>query len=266
METLENKIAKVNEEFNRKQDEVLKKLAEERAKAIANEVVNDTVEKLPSMSMGNIITIFENISSEVLKTKGGKKRINDFISLVREDKNIHNAYLLKENIFPAVNIADPKAFISESIAIAKETSDEKSFKESKKKLADFVSESLNLVSPEKIYNKMNIGESVAKVNDNIEALMWGRRSIKNVASLTNSINETIDFITKKTGESENKEEVFEQYKVECMNLLDEAWKNADANVRIKLTEMKDRISKKTFSEITVDNDIKYLKELIDTVR
>ena len=51
-----------------------------------------------------------------------------------------------------------------------------------------------------------------------------------------------------------------------MNLLDEAWKNADANVRIKLTEMKDRISKKTFSEITVDNDIKYLKELIDTVR
>ena len=129
METLSKKIEKINEEYDRKQANMLEKLAEERRIAIASETVNDTVENLPSMSMGNIICIFENISSEVLKTKGGKGRINSFVSLVKEDKNIHNSYLLKENIFPAVNIGDPREFINESIAIAKETSNEKSFKE-----------------------------------------------------------------------------------------------------------------------------------------
>ena len=266
MDTLENKIAKINEEFDKRQVEMLEKLCEEREMAIARETVNHTIDSLPSMSMGNIISIFENVSSEVLKTKGGKKRINSFISLVKEDKNIHNAYLLKENIFPAVNIGDPKAFINESIAIAKETSDRKSFKESKEKLAKFVSESLKSVSPDKVYEKLDIDESVARVNDNIETLMWGKRSIKNVATMTNSINETIDFITKKPVTEENKAEVFEQYKTECINTLTEAWENADAAVRMKLTEMKDRISNKMFSELTVDDDIKYMKELIETVK
>jgi hypothetical protein len=96
--------------------------------------------------------------------------------------------------------------------------------------------------------------------------MWSKRSIKNVASRTNSINETIDFITKKDTVSENKVDVFEHYKTECINTLSEAWENADVAVRMKLTEMKDRISKKMFSELTVDDDIKYMKELIETVK
>ena len=260
MGTLENKIAKIHEEFAKKQTEMLEKLAEEKNMAIARETVNDTIENLSSMSMGNIISIFENISSEVLKSKGGKKMINSFISLVKEDKNIHNSYLLKENIFPAVNFGDPKEFINESIAIAKETSDEKSFKESKKKLVKFVTEAINNVSPEKIYQKIDIDEATRKVNDNLETLMWSKRSIKNVAKRTNSINETINFITKNDTTSEDKAEVFEQYKTKCINTLSEAWENADAAVRMKLTEMKDRISRKMFSELTVDDDIKYMKE------
>jgi hypothetical protein len=266
MDTLQNRISKINEEFDKKQATMLEKLAEERSMAIARETVKDTVENLKSMSMGNIISIFENISSEVLKTKGGKDRINSFISLVKEDKNIHNSYLLKENIFPAVNIGDPKEFINESIAIAKETSDEKSFKDSKKKLVKFVTESINAVSPEKISEKVKLDETVSRVNDNLETLMWSKRSIKNVANRTNSINETIDFITKKDTVSENKVDVFEHYKTECINTLSEAWENADAAVRMKLTEMKDRISKKMFSELTADDDIKYMKELIETVK
>lgn len=266
METLSKKIEKINEEYDRKQANMLEKLAEERRIAIASETVNDTVENLPSMSMGNIICIFENISSEVLKTKGGKGRINSFVSLVKEDKNIHNSYLLKENIFPAVNIGDPREFINESIAIAKETSNEKSFKESKKKLVKFVTESIKVVSPEKISEKIKLDETTSKINDNLETLMWRKRSIKNVASRANSINETIDFITKNDAVSENKEEVFEQYKNQCINSINEAWENADTDVKLKLTEIKDRISKKAYSELTVDEDVKYMKELIDTIK
>ena len=74
-------------------------------------------------------------------------------------------------------------------------------------------------------------------------------------------------MTKKHTETgESKEEMFEHYKNECINTLTEAWENADSAVRIKLTEVKDRISKKSFSELTVDDDIKYMKELIETVK
>ena len=265
MSTLENKIAKINEDFDKRQTEMLSKLAEERAMAIAKETVKDTIDRLPSMSMGNIISIFENVSPEVLKASGGKAKINAFVSLVKEDKNIHTSYILKENIFPSVTIADPKEFINESISIAKDTSDKKSFKESKEKLVKFVTESINSVSPVKISDKLTLEESVRKVNDNMESLMWGKRSIKNVASKTNSINETIKKKKKKSVEN-NKEDVFEHYKNECISSINEAWESADTNVRLKLTEIKDRISKKSYSELTADDDIKYMMELINTVK
>jgi hypothetical protein len=267
METLSNKIAKINEAYDQKQRETLEKLAEERAMAIAKATVDDTIENLGSMAMGNIISIFENVSSEVLKTKGGKAKINGFLSLVKEDKNIHNSYLLKENVFSVNGIEDPKEYINESIAIANETNNAKGFKDSKKKLAGFVSEAIKSVNPMKIYEKVVIDDQVKKINENLETLMWGKRSVQKTAERTKCINETVDFMMKKDEiPTESKEEVFEHYKNECINSLNEAWENADASVRIKLTEVKDRISKKSYSELTVDDDIKYMKELIDTVK
>jgi hypothetical protein len=97
--------------------------------------------------------------------------------------------------------------------------------------------------------------------------MWGKKTIQKTAERTKCINETVNFMVNKNEvPGESKEDVFEHYKNECINSLNEAWENADANVRIKLTEMKDRVSKKSYSELTVDDDIKYLKELIQTVK
>lgn len=267
METLSNKIAKINETYNQKQREALEKLAEERAMAIAKATVDDTIENLPSMSMGNIISIFENVSSEVLKTKGGKAKINGFLSIVKEDKNIHNSYMLKENVFSVNGIEDPKEYIIESIAIANETNKVSEFKASKKKIADFVNEAIKSVNPLRIAEKVVLDEETKKINDNLETLMWGKKTVQKTAERTKCINETVDFMTKKNEvPAESKEDVFEHYKNECINSLNEAWENADASVRIKLTEIKDRVSKKSYSELTVDDDIKYMKELINTVK
>ena len=57
METLSKKIEKINEEYDRKQANMLEKLAEERRIAIASETVNDTVEKCAD----EIEKIFDNI-------------------------------------------------------------------------------------------------------------------------------------------------------------------------------------------------------------
>ena len=265
MATLEEKILKINEEFDKKQKDAIEVIAEERKMAIAKETVGDVVENLPSMSIGNIISIFENISPEVLKTKGGRKTINDFLKLVKEDKNIHNSYLLKENILNAENISDAREYINEAISIANETNDRNKLKQSKTNLVNFVSEAINKISPEKISGSVVLDEDTKKVNDNLDVLMWGRRTIQNTAARNNSIKETIDFMNRKPS-SDSQETVFENCKNDCINAINEAWEASDSNVRIKLTEIKDKLSKKQYSEITANDDIKYMRELINTIR
>lgn len=265
METLEKKIAKINEDFDKKQTEVLAKLAEERAMAIAKETVDDTVKNLSSMSIGNIISIFENISPVLIKTKGGKDKINAFVSIVKEDKNIHNFYVIKESMNGNVGIDNPKEFINEMVAVANEAYDKSGYKKSKDKLVKFVSEAMLSVAANKISEKVKVDESIGKMCDNIETLVCGKKTIKNTAARLKSLNEAVDFLSMKEN-NKSKEDVFEHYKTECINSINEAWKGADVSVRMKLTEMKDRISKKMYSELTVDDDIKYMKELIETVK
>ena len=151
MEKLQSKIDSINKDFDNK----IAKLNEERNAAISQAKVDDTIARLSSMSIGNIITIFENVSTDILKTRDGKKTINAFVSLVKEDKNIASAYALMESVTKNVGIENPKEFITESVSVATEKSDISTFNDSKKKLVRFVSEALNKVNPVKISEKIN---------------------------------------------------------------------------------------------------------------
>lgn len=260
MEKLQSRIDIINQHI----DGEIAKLNEERKTLIAQAKVNDTIERLPSMSFGNIITIFENVSTDILKTRDGRKTINAFVSLVKEDKNIASAYALMESVTKNVGIENPKEFITEAVSVATEKSDASSFKASKEKLAKFVAESISKVNANKISEKLVVNEGIAKMNDSLEILMCGKKSIKNTASRLNSVNEAVNFLTKNAGES--KEDAFEQCKTECIKSIDEAWEQSDSAIRLKLTEMKDKLSKKEYSELTADEDIKYMKELINTIK
>ena len=262
---LNDKLHNLNEVFDRKRDEFLKMWEEKRKETIAKVTVDDVIENLPSMSIGNVISIFENVSSEVLKTKGGKSTINKFVKMVKEDRNLQNTYMLKENVFSGVKPESAKDVLDESINTAKETNNIKSFKESKQKIVKLVSESLKKVSPVNIYEKVVLDEETKKINDNLELLVWGKKTVKNAGKRTESVNETVNFMSKSTNEK-SKEDVFEECKNECINTITEAWEHADANVRLKLTEVKDRLSKKMYSELTAEDDIKYMKELMNTIK
>lgn len=262
---LNDKLNNLNEIFDRKRDDFLKLWEDRRREAIARVTVDDVIENLPSMSVGNVISIFENVSSEVLKTKGGKATINKFVKMVKEDKNLQNTYMLKENVFAGVNPNSARDVLNESLNTAKETNNIKAFKESKKNITNFVAEALRKVSPVNIYEKVVLDEETKKINDNLELLVWEKKTVKNAGKRTESINETVDFMSKsKQGKSQ--EDVFEECKKECINTISEAWEHADANVRLKLTEVKDRLSKKMYSELTAEDDIKYMKELMQTIK
>ena len=122
---LNDKIHSLNEIFDKKRDDFLKLLEDRRREAIAKATVEDVIENLPNMSVGNVLSIFENVSSEVLKTKGGKKTINDFVKMVKEDKNLQNTYMLKENVFSGSISVSARDILVESINTAKENSNTK---------------------------------------------------------------------------------------------------------------------------------------------
>lgn len=262
---LNDKIHSLNEIFDKKRDDFLKLLEDRRREAIAKATVEDVIENLPNMSVGNVLSIFENVSSEVLKTKGGKKTINDFVKMVKEDKNLQNTYMLKENVFSGSISVSARDILVESINTAKENSNTKAFKESKKNIVNFVAEALKKVSPVNIYEKVVLDEEVKKINDNLELLVWEKKTVKNAGKRTESLKETVDFMSNdKKGKTQ--EDVFEECKKECIDTISEAWEHADANVRLKLTEVKDRLSKKMYSELTAEDDIKYMKELMQTIK
>ncbi len=266
--TLQDKIKKINEEFDNKEKNVIEEMKNQRADAISKAIVDDAIANLPSMSYGNIFRIFENISGDVVKTKGGKDTLNGFISLVREDKNIHNAYLFMENVYTKSD-ADPLDVINGSLTIANESIDRKTNKQSKNKLAKYVAEAIKKVEPGKIAEKVQINEETTKVNENIENLLYGRVSMQNVGNIAKSLNETVDFMKRGNVTEEkhaNNEELFDTYKEECLKTIDEAWESSESDVRLKLTEVKDKLSKKEYSEVTADNDIKYMQELIQTLK
>lgn len=262
---LNDKLNRLNEVFDRKRDDFLKMWEDRRKEAIAQVTVDDVIENLPSMSVGNVISIFENVSSDILKTRGGKATINKFVKLVKEDRNLQNTYMLKENVFSGVKYSSAKDVLNESINTAKETGDANSFKKSKKAVAEFVAESLKKVSPVNIYEKVVLDEETKKINDNLELLVWGKKSVKNAGKRTDSVNETINFMSRNSA-GESKEEAFEKCKKECIDSITEAWEHADSSVRIKLTEVKEKLSKKMYSELTADDDIKYMKELTKTIK
>ena len=261
MATLDEKILEINKTFDAK----VAAVNEERETAITQAKVDDMLERLPSMSVGNIISIFENISPEVLKTRGGEKTINGFLRLFKEDKNIHNAYLMKENLINNIGIENPVQFINSLLAIARETKDPKTLKESKKNLVGYVTEAVRKVAPGKIVEKIQLDETIERLNDSIEVLTWDRKKLQNAAAMTRSLNETVEFLSRKL-DNKTKETEFEDCKNLCLKTIDEAWEQSDSNVRIKLTEVKDKLSKKMYSEVTADEDIKYMRQLIDTIK
>ena len=158
-----------------------------------------------------------------------------------------------------------------------ENKSSKELKSLKDKLSAFVNESLNNVSNfavvyefEKIHSEKPTMELFESIDQCVCLNPSKTKNIVDIAKHRNIICGWWEKATKKNNdypEDPIKEErTFNQEKEECIRLIDEAWnKTEDANLRLKLTEMKSSLEKKEFSEITKENDFKFISELKKTL-
>lgn len=269
--TLQDKIQTVEREYQNK----VNLLEEEKQNKIHGCIVDDLFSNMEHKPICSIIELFENLSQDILQTKNGKKNINGFVKLIREDRNLLNIYLVRENMLSPN--ATPSV-IDETISFIIGKSSKNDVAKSKAKLVNFVKESLQNVSNEVLVEETaKKNDEVIRLYENIDFIASYSKSLKNLVECEQKIKELKGFVSEnvKKGskstsenvtESKTAQEVFCEEKEKCIKLIDEAWNQAeDSALKMKLTEMKENLINKEFSEITQENDLKFIEELKNTL-
>lgn len=260
---LQEKIAKINKEYSIKEKEALGKLNEEKEFLIAEATVNEILTEVKNLPTGDLFTIFENISEDVIFTKNGKNIINRFIETVKNDAVLREQYYFINNITHSKN--DPVALLQESLDLLTSLDIRRINKET---LAECVSDAIKSINPLVAYKKISINEASHRLHENIDYLTTTKKSVKTISEFKSRLNETIDFMRQnsETKEiNEGKEREFTDAKKSCIEAIEKIWESAEGSLRLTLTEIKDRLSKKEFSEVTANEDIKYIRDLKNTL-
>lgn len=269
--------------------------------------LNEKFNTINDMSFGDVKCIFEKISTDLFKSKNGRLKINEFINTIKENKSLMNMYILHESICSPNYISDAKLFLNEALSLIGNIN-KKDLKEGVNKLSNIISTSINYIDVNDTNIDSIFNSETKSLNESIDYIATNKKTIKNLSTYTNKINEVSNFIEEhlpkikisenkckdidelteklindfnskysdkisvnesdiiKTYASTNdKKTVFEVYKTECIELIDSVINNSNEEVGQRLTEMKDKISKKIYNEETLDTDITYLIDLKNTL-
>lgn len=221
------------------------------------EVANTASQK----SFGYIKEAFEAISPSLFSTQEGKKVINKYLKVVKENKNLSNLYTLYETVRKANADTDMDYFTSNITGLNLNV-DKKTLKEDIAKLGKVLAEGILatgndaealLPSTEntKLNNALNFIAENKKNSKNLnkysDAIKVIRENIENnpknnvfnennldiyAANLLETFNRKYSSvlteeelnIIKEVNKSANKEELFNKFKNECINKLTEAEK------------------------------------------
>jgi hypothetical protein len=259
-------------------------------------------EKLNTNSFLFIKESFANLSPSLIKTKKGATIINKYVNEHKKNKELQKMFLVYENLTTANKTMNLDDFINEMKEMVGNI-DTKALNEGISRLNTILKEGYVEVGEEaknaiSTHNNEVLDESVKYVFNNTKKLDNITRFNLCVNEIKNFINENkvqpISFkskvsvdeilenfnrefsaenmseedykLTKLIYESENKEELFETYKNECINKINEVIKNDPSQETCdQLLEFRTRISKKEFNPDTIGLDIANFIELGNTI-
>ena len=237
--------------------------------------------------------IFESVLPQLFKTN--KKAVKEFITTIKEDKNLLFQYMLIESLKRYdKRYCDPKTYLNETLSLAKEKIDVRKIDESNNKLFSII-EKYDLKPSEKIEkdclslyescdyllkNKKkinnlsemdrNINTIKTYISENTRNSFNEEINLDNLAeSFENSYNETLNEYEKQMfskiveGTVDDKKEAFNDLKEMCLNKIDsiiKEEKNSDS-----FNELKESIKSKEFLSDSADKDIRKMLEILDVL-
>ena len=259
------------------------------------------------MSIPELKQVYESISDKLYSTDGGKKLLSKYIKLVTENKTMQTEYVIVNGIYSPMDVMDTPMYIAELFDIHGKRDKEYKAKKgqvvdllkecidtvnmSSSDLENIINESKNDVNSSIEYllsvkrTASNVNDRVksmklleGKVNDaNIvnESIVDNRKAselVNDLSNITDGLEEwqkrVVNDISKYILENKTKEDLFNDYKTECINTINESINNTeDGNFETvsQLKSMVSQLSEKKYNKETVNEDLFMLSELRQTL-
>lgn len=262
-------------------------------------------EEAKNLSLYSLCDIFEGLSDNLYRTKGGKKVIAEYIKAIKENKSVRSAYNFRSFVKEATYTPNTPLFLNEAIDFYKESYNAKELREGTKKIGNIVAKILSEsgMASDEIENllstKNTLNESLAYIFESKKTPTNLNQYVSNFATVVEHIdsrkeeciNESRDIdeayaelqslcensaedwekkiiedITLTKLAGKNLSTVFESYKNDCLSLISESIENCeDTENRARFSTMKVQLEGKTFSSETIAEDILKLAELKNTL-
>lgn len=243
--------------------------------------------------------IFEDALPTLIKKD--KKAVKEFITTIKEDKNLSAQFNFYNALRNYTNDIDAKEYVKESIEILNKSVDKKTIAESNKKLGKIITEhdikpsdeisedykklfeACNYVSKhDKKLSNLNMHTiSTNVIVEHIAKNGKDRKSEKEESfeSVVESFNKKYlpllneeeksfvqEIMDAKHGSDKSKKEgLFNNLKNECIKCVNNLLKEASEDEKIALNGVLEQINNKTFSESTLVEDIAKMLEIRDVL-
>lgn len=269
--------------------------------------ISSLKESVEELSIPELKQVYESISDKLYATDGGKKLLSKYIKLVTENKTMQTEYVIVNGIYSPMDVMDTHMYIAELFDIHGKRDKEYKAKKgqvvdllkecidmvnmSSYDLENIINESKNDVNSSIEYllsvkrTASNVNDRVksmklleGKVNDaNIvnESIVDNRKAselVNDLSNITDGLEEwqkrVVNDISKYILENKTKEDLFNDYKEECINTINESINNAeDGNFETvsQLKGMVSQLSEKKYNKETVNEDLFMLSELRQTL-
>jgi hypothetical protein len=255
-------------------------------------------------NIGTLDAIFVQNITKMIKSKNGNKLIKEYVSLIKENKELLKEYLVFQQISEQKYSENLKDYITEVISCLDDIN--------KTKLQKFNDKLYNFIVENKLEQLEEIKDEV--LFENIEKLIFSKKSIKSINEKIDTINNIVNYIKENDNSSVedetfqitensdvfyaftldkfnkkyegllNEEEreifktivenidgdqnitLFESKRKECLNLTNDFLKEAIDNVtKEKLLNVKEKLLEQTFNKDTFISDILSFVELKETL-
>lgn len=262
--------------------------------------LQEKVNEIDNLNFGEIKSLFEGISDKLFD--GHKDCVSKYIKTIKENQDLKTFYTLFESVLKPSHVDDPNLLVScmitlseglnkkslndglsrlreilkESVLNASITSEDVDVILNKDKE---VNESLNYILTNKktaknLFEHVNKVSNVVKyINENMSNSFETNDSTKSNNELIDELNEAISCETQWETDAirdltlcylseSSTEDLFNNYKNECLSLLEEKITNADTfEDGVRFSSMKESLSKKEYDKDKLNESILTLAEL-----
>ena len=255
--------------------------------------VNNLVESINNITDAQ--SIFESIIPSLMSKKDGKKYINGYINILKENESLKTIYSLYEGLKRSNDSDSKKIFITEALSLSKPI-DIKEYDKGIEKIKCFFKETFEMLGSKIVLNTIKIDNDSKLIGESLCYLSTTKKNIKNLNEyfkhiniVSNVLNEeinnnidvnlTLNDIVKNINEnsqitdisdlltSNDKLSTFTNLKENCLKMLKEYKTVAtDNDVILKLTEMEIKLNEKQYNYQSFTKDILYMCELNEILK